>query len=234
MSSIIGIIVTLVIIFAAKSIGEWWHSRQVERNLDTLKQEFSDNVTNEDSGNYGEPKSTKPETKLPPVDQVKPQSQQQADEWARKSLSDTIRALGCNPGPDDEYGFFFKYQGENFIVRNHGYSVRIWDAVWLEVDKQHPDMPLILKVINEVNHNFGPKIVYATKSEDNKIYEISSLFDMTYHPRTPERVESMQFILEQFFNVKHDFYRKMEIQSQTATSANAACQRLGNFDIPLN
>lgn len=120
---------------------------------------------------------------------------------ALKVMQEAFKDLGCQPDIKEDNSISVAYQGENFLIENQGYNVRIWDPSWGSINANSPDLKNIKEAINEANYSFGPTIVSSKPDSEGNIF-FHSRRDIIVHPSLPEPALYMRSVFETFFIIK--------------------------------
>lgn len=127
----------------------------------------------------------------------------------REFLLYTLRKLNCSPIESKENDdIFFKFQGENFCVRQNKGFIRIWDLPFAEINTLDTSMPMILEAINSVNSSFGPTIIMNPPNEDG-VREIMSRMDSVFLPMLKEPDQYLSTLLHMFFDLKDELRKEI-------------------------
>lgn len=136
-------------------------------------------------------------------------------------FTEAVEKIGCQPGTNPDGTISFSYQGENFRVEIGGRYARIWDPMWAGVKQDDPELPHILKAINEANFQFGPTVVTSAPDE-NGVIGLHSHRQIMLHPSCPENDLYVKAVLDSFFETKEhvrgEFHRLKVEQYQKTTN----------------
>ena len=132
-------------------------------------------------------------------------------------FTQALAEIGCQPNWNLDKTLSFSYQGENFRVEFGGRYARIWDPMWAGVRQDDPELPKIMKAINEANFQFGPTVV-TSAPDQNGVIGLHSHRQIMLHPECPENTPYIKAVLDSFFETKEqvrgEFHRFKLEESQ--------------------
>ena len=135
---------------------------------------------------------------------------------ARDCVIKSLRELGCQPKVENDNSIIVRYQGEIFKIECGKYYIFIYDPFWIGINADHPDVPLIKEAINQINYNFGPRVVYSSV-EGGKI-GITSLREFVVYPGWKETTPMLKEMLDSFFPIHKGLVEGVSILRAEARS----------------
>lgn len=121
----------------------------------------------------------------------------------------TLHKMNCKPEIGDDDKIYFRYQGESFAALQNDSFMRIWDLPFMQVNVLDTNLPLIIEIINSVNHNFGPTIVICNADENGE-RNIMSRYDIVFHPDLSHPEDYLEHIFSFFFSTKNSLASELK------------------------
>lgn len=186
---------TLIIFFSVLAliiIGIIWQTRNYYKSSAIV--EDTDSITPSDEG----------EGTAEPVPEPTP----------LEMMKQVLENIGCRPQISEDNQLNVAFQGENFLINVNEKWINVLDPQWTAIDEHSPMLPALKEIINRVNFEVGPTVLFCAPNEEGKI-AVMSRYDLPFVKEIPNKEDYITFILESFFAKKQRIYWEYENVSKS-------------------
>ena len=124
-------------------------------------------------------------------------------------MKQVLENIGCRPQISEDNQLYVAFQGENFLINVDEKWINVLDPQWTSIDEDSPMVPALKEIINLVNFDAGPTVLFCPPNEEGKI-AVMSRYDLPFVKDIPDKEGYITFILESFFTKKQKIFWEYE------------------------
>lgn len=118
----------------------------------------------------------------------------------RDLVLETLKQVGCQPEVNDADQIVFMFQGSRFFIDadNNSPFIQIYQTWWASIGSTNPDAEKLKVIINQVNNNAFPTVLYSI-DEEHQAMGVHCRLRTVFTQDLPELGEFLRALLQSFF-----------------------------------